>query len=111
MNRLKVTILVLINTILSMCTWTRELSKCALLSKESTQQMRDILTSKICTEDMGMSGKLSMNHGGKLLRASAFAGFLGFQNKLPPTQLILETQSNLFLEAYKNPTKFILLGF
>ncbi|KAM3278564.1 hypothetical protein ACQJBY_046064 [Aegilops geniculata] len=97
MNHLKkVTILVLINTILSMSTWTRELSKCALLSKVSTQKMRDILTSRICTEDMGRSGKLSMDHGGKLLRAVLLLAFLGFQNKLPPTQLILETQPNLF---------------
>lgn len=78
MNRLKkVTMLALINTILSMSTWTRELSKCAILSKESTQQMRDILTSRICPEDMGRSGKLSMNHGGKFLWASAFANFFG----------------------------------
>lgn len=66
-SRLKVKMFALINAILSMSTRTRELSKCALLSKESTQHMREILTSKICTEDTDRSGKLGMNHGAKLL--------------------------------------------
>ena len=63
----KVTMLALNNPILSMSTRTRELSKCALLNKESAQQMREIHTSRICVKDMDSSGKPGMNQGGKLL--------------------------------------------
>lgn len=48
----KVTMLALSHTVPSLSTRTRELSKVALLSKESMQQTRDILTCKaqVCTK-------------------------------------------------------------
>jgi hypothetical protein len=62
------TMLTLGNTILSMCIGTRKLSKGALLSKNTTQVLRDILTSRISTEHMNGQGILSVDHGRKALK-------------------------------------------
>jgi hypothetical protein len=42
-----------------------ELGKSALLSKKTTQQLRDVLTSRIIPKDTYSVGKLSMDHGSK----------------------------------------------
>ena len=54
------TMLTLGDTILSMRTGTRKLSKGALLSKNTTQVLRDILTSRISTKHTNGRGILSV---------------------------------------------------
>jgi hypothetical protein len=63
----KMTMLTLSNVILSMCTRTGELSKSALLSKNTTQLLGDILTSRVSTEHTNRCRKLSEDHGRKTL--------------------------------------------
>jgi hypothetical protein len=55
------------DTILSMGTGTRELGKRALLSKDTTQVLRDILSCRVSTKHTNGSGILSTNHGHKTL--------------------------------------------
>jgi hypothetical protein len=52
---------------LSVSTQTKELGKSTLLSKKTTQQLGDILASRISTEHTNRRGKLSVNHGSKTL--------------------------------------------
>jgi hypothetical protein len=59
--------LTLSHAILSMRTRTRELGEGALLSKNTTQMLGDILTSRISTEHTNRRRKLSKNHGCKTL--------------------------------------------
>jgi hypothetical protein len=61
------TMLTLSNAILSMAARTRELSKSALLSKNTTQLLGDILTSRVSTEHMNRCRKLSEDHSRKTL--------------------------------------------
>jgi hypothetical protein len=63
----KVTMFALSHTILSVSTRTRELGKSTLLSKKTTQQLGDILASRISMEHTNRRGKLSVNHGSKTL--------------------------------------------
>jgi len=61
------TMLTLGDTILSMGAGTRELSKGALLSKDATQVLGDILSCRISTKNTNRRGILSTNHGRKTL--------------------------------------------
>jgi hypothetical protein len=63
----KMTMLTLSNGILSMCARTGELSESALLSKNTTQLLGDILTSRVSTEHMNRCRKLSEDHDRKTL--------------------------------------------
>jgi hypothetical protein len=63
----KMTMLMLNNAILSMGARTRELSKSALLSKNTTQLLGDILTSRVSMEHMNRCRKLSEDHSRKTL--------------------------------------------
>jgi hypothetical protein len=67
-SRLKqVAMLALSHAILGMGARAGELGKSALLSKKTTQQLGDILTSRISPKDTYRRGKLSMDHGSKTL--------------------------------------------
>jgi hypothetical protein len=66
-NLKKMTMLMLSNAILSMGTRTGELSKSALLSKNTTQLLGDILTSRVSTEHTNRCRKLSADHSRKTL--------------------------------------------
>jgi hypothetical protein len=59
--------LTLSNAILGMRTETGELSESALLSKNATQQLGDILTSGVSTKHMNGCRILSADHGRKML--------------------------------------------
>jgi hypothetical protein len=61
------TMLTLGDTILSMGAGTRELGKGALLSKNTTQVLGDILSCRISTKHTNRRGILSTNHGRKAL--------------------------------------------
>jgi hypothetical protein len=63
----KMTMLTLSNAILSMFARTGELSKSALLSKNTTQLLGDILTGRVSTEHMSRCRKQSEDHGRKTL--------------------------------------------
>jgi hypothetical protein len=63
----KMTMLMLSNSILNMGARTGELGKIALLSKNTTQMLGDILTSRISTEHMNRCRKLSEDHSRKAL--------------------------------------------
>jgi hypothetical protein len=55
------------NDILNMRTRTRELSESALLRKNTTQMVGDILTRKINMKHMNMYREMSVNHGNQTL--------------------------------------------
>jgi hypothetical protein len=59
--------LTLSNAILSMRTRTGELSESALLSNNTTQQLGDILTSRVITKHTNGCRILSADHGRKTL--------------------------------------------
>jgi hypothetical protein len=59
--------LTLNNAILSMRTGTGELSESALFNKNTTQQLGDILTSRVSTKHMNGCKILSADHGHKML--------------------------------------------
>jgi hypothetical protein len=61
------TMLTLSNAILSMGARTGELSKSALLSKNTTQLLGDILTSRVSTEYTNRCRKLREDHSRKTL--------------------------------------------
>jgi hypothetical protein len=61
------TMLTLSNAILSMGARTGEQSKSALLSKNTTQLLGDILTSRVSTEHTNRCRKLSEDHSLKTL--------------------------------------------
>jgi hypothetical protein len=61
------TMLTLSNAILSMGSRIGELSKSALLSKNTTQLLGDILTSRVNTEHTNRCRKLSEDHSRKTL--------------------------------------------
>ena len=59
--------LALNHAILSMSTRIRELSRSTLLSKDSTQQLGDIFSTRVITEYKTRRRELSVNHGIKTL--------------------------------------------
>jgi hypothetical protein len=59
--------LALSHAILGMGARAGELGKSALLSKKITQQLGDVLTSRISPKDTYRRGKLSVDHGSKTL--------------------------------------------
>jgi hypothetical protein len=63
----KMTMLTLSNAILSMGAHTIELGKSALLSKNTTKLLGDILTSRVSTKHMNRCRKLSDDHSRKAL--------------------------------------------
>ena len=63
----KVVMLALNHAILSMSTRTRELRKSAMLSKNTTQHLGNILASGVSTEHTNRRRELSVNHGSKML--------------------------------------------
>src|SRR4051812_36155654 len=63
----KMAMLTLSNAILGMCARTGELSKGALLSKNTSQHLGDILTSRISTKHTNVGRILSTDHGRKTL--------------------------------------------
>src|SRR4051812_32128181 len=63
----KMVVLTLSNAILGMCAGTRELSEGTLLSKNTSQHLGDILTSRINTKHTNGCRILSMDHGRKTL--------------------------------------------
>jgi hypothetical protein len=63
----KMTMLTLSNAILSMGAQTGGLSKSALLSKNTTQLLGDILTSRVSTKHTNRCRKLSEDHSHKAL--------------------------------------------
>jgi hypothetical protein len=59
--------LALSHAILSVSARTGELSESPLLSKKTTQQLGDILSSRISSKKSNRRGELGVNHGSKSL--------------------------------------------
>jgi hypothetical protein len=87
------------NTILSMSTGTRELSKSALIWQKLKEGFIQILINRVGTEDSNRSRKLSMNHASKRLVYGAQPGMVFHEINPCTSRMIIHKNDILFVTA------------